>query len=921
MGSLERMFNPRAVALIGATDREGSVGLALLQNLFKSSLDRHIYSVNPNRESVLGIECYPSIGAVPEHIDLAVIATPAKTVPGIVEECGEAGVEGVVIVSAGFKETGEEGKKLEEEIKRLGHQYGLRILGPNCLGFIRPPIGLNSTFLLKDPEPGQIAFISQSGALGSAILDWAVSAHVGFSMFVSLGSMIDIDFGDLIDFLGRDPYTRSILIYMENVGNAKKFISAARGFARNKPIIIMKAGKYPAGARAVRSHTGAMAGSFEVYRSAFRRAGAVRVDEIQDLFNCASVLDSRRLPAGPRLAIITNAGGPGVIAADAVVENGGTLAQLSNKTVELLDRVLPNYWSRGNPIDVLGDADVNRYSVALNACLSDPNVDGIVMIYTPQGAAKPVDLAKRVAEIVEESGRVKPVLTVWMGGDEVLEARSLFYRNDIPTYSTPEEAVKTYTYMYKYKRNLELLYETPEDLLIDPSPPKNFLKIVIRRALLNRNTILTLDECDRFLDAYGIPRARGELATSLNEALAIASRLGYPVALKIISPDIAHKTDFNGVALNIASEDELREAYLNLVDSVRSAMPDARVKGIYVQKMVKPVNYELIVGSARDPDFGAIILFGAGGTAAEFLKDYSIGLPPLNQVLARRLMEETKIYELLVHGFRNKQPADLKKLEEIIVRFSNMIVDFPEIKEAEINPLIVAGDQAYAVDCRIVLDDKYVDSGEPYSHLVITPYPTKYVRPWRLKDGREVLLRPIRPEDEPLEYELIKGLSEESSRFRFFQVIREVTHEMLVRFCNIDYDREIAIIAEYNEGGRKRNVGVGRLIIDRDAKRGEFAVLVADDFQGKGLGTKLTDMVIEIAQEKGLDSIYGIVLPENTKMIRLCRKMGFEISYGKDEVFVELKLKQEAPRTLEAGPKREERAKAVSESMESSEQK
>ncbi|MEM4151551.1 MAG: bifunctional acetate--CoA ligase family protein/GNAT family N-acetyltransferase, partial [Nitrososphaerota archaeon] len=811
--------------------------------------------------------------------------------------------------------------KLEEEIKRLGHQYGLRILGPNCLGFIRPPIGLNSTFLLKDPEPGQIAFISQSGALGSAILDWAVSAHVGFSMFVSLGSMIDIDFGDLIDFLGRDPYTRSILIYMENVGNAKKFISAARGFARNKPIIIMKAGKYPAGARAVRSHTGAMAGSFEVYRSAFRRAGAVRVDEIQDLFNCASVLDSRRLPAGPRLAIITNAGGPGVIAADAVVENGGTLAQLSNKTVELLDRVLPNYWSRGNPIDVLGDADVNRYSVALNACLSDPNVDGIVMIYTPQGAAKPVDLAKRVAEIVEESGRVKPVLTVWMGGDEVLEARSLFYRNDIPTYSTPEEAVKTYTYMYKYKRNLELLYETPEDLLIDPSPPKNFLKIVIRRALLNRNTILTLDECDRFLDAYGIPRARGELATSLNEALAIASRLGYPVALKIISPDIAHKTDFNGVALNIASEDELREAYLNLVDSVRSAMPDARVKGIYVQKMVKPVNYELIVGSARDPDFGAIILFGAGGTAAEFLKDYSIGLPPLNQVLARRLMEETKIYELLVHGFRNKQPADLKKLEEIIVRFSNMIVDFPEIKEAEINPLIVAGEQAYAVDCRIVLDDKYVDSGEPYSHLVITPYPTKYVRPWRLKDGREVLLRPIRPEDEPLEYELIKGLSEESSRFRFFQVIREVTHEMLVRFCNIDYDREIAIIAEYNEGGRKRNVGVGRLIIDRDAKRGEFAVLVADDFQGKGLGTKLTDMVIEIAQEKGLDSIYGIVLPENTKMIRLCRKMGFEISYGKDEVFVELKLKQEAPRTLEAGPKREERAKAVSESMESSEQK
>ncbi|GBC70969.1 Acetyltransferase Pat [Candidatus Calditenuaceae archaeon HR02] len=916
MGSLERMFNPSVVALIGATDREGSVGLALLQNLLKSSFDRRVYAVNPNRESVLGIKCYHSIDAVPEHVDLAVIATPAKTVPGIVEECGEAGVEGVVIVSAGFKETGEEGRKLEEEIKRLGHRYGLRILGPNCLGFIRPPIGLNSTFLLKDPEPGQIAFISQSGALGSAILDWAISAHVGFSMFVSLGSMIDIDFGDLIDFLGEDPYTRSILIYMESVGDAKKFMSAARGFARNKPIIIMKSGKYPAGAKAVRSHTGVMAGSFDVYRAAFRRVGAVRVDEIKDLFNCASVLDSRRLPAGPRLAIITNAGGPGAIAADAAIEYGGSLAQLSESTIELLDRILPPYWSRGNPIDVLGDADINRYSVALRACLSDPNVNGIIVIYTPQGAAKPLELAKKVVEIVDEGGRVKPVLTVWMGGEEVYSARELFYHNDIPTYSTPEEAVKTYTYMYKYKRSLELLYETPEDLLIDPSPPKNFLKILIRRALMEGNTVLTIDESDKFLDAYGIPRAKGELASSLNEALAIAARLGYPVALKIVSPDISHKTDIEGVVLNVTSETELREAYLRLIDSVRSKMPDARVKGIYVQKMVHPAHYELILGSARDLDFGAIILFGAGGTATEFLRDYSIGLPPLNQVLARRLMEETKIYEILVRGIRNRPPADLKKLEEVIVRFSNMIVDFPEIKEAEINPLIVSGDQIYAVDFRIILDDKYVDSGEQYSHLVITPYPTKYVRPWRLRDGREVLLRPIRPEDEPLEYELIKGLSEESSRFRFFQVIREITHEMLVRFCNIDYDREIAIIAEYNEGGKKRNVGVGRLIIDRDAKRGEFAVLVADDFQGKGLGTKLTDMVIEIAREKGLDSIYGIVLPENIKMIRLCKKMGFEIKYGKDEVLVELKLKPAAQRGAEGEKRHVEPAKVAGEATE-----
>lgn len=903
MGSLERMFNPKVVALIGATDKEGSVGLALLKNLLKNNGDREIYPVNPNRESVLGIKCYPSIKDVPEHVDLAVIATPAKTVPKIVEECGEAGVEGVVIVSAGFRETGEEGRKLEEEIKRIKERYGLRVLGPNCLGFIRPPIGLNSTFLLKDPEPGQIAFISQSGALGSAILDWAVSAHIGFSMFISLGSMVDIDFGDLIDFLGQDPYTRSILIYMESVGNAKKFMSAARGFARNKPIIVLKPGKHQTGARAALSHTGSMAGSFEVYRAAFRRVGVVRVDEIEDLFNCASVLDSRNLPAGPRLAVITNAGGPGVIAADAIAENGGVLAQLSETTIETLNSVLPPYWSRGNPVDVLGDADINRYLIALKTCLADPNVDGVIIIYTPQGAARPLELAEEVVEIVRESMRAKPVLTVWMGGDEVQEARQLFHKNDIPTYDTPEDAVKTYIYMYKYKRNLELLYETPVDLPIDPAPPKNFLKILIRRILSEGRVVLTPDESDKFLDAYGIPRPKGELATNLSEALSIASKIGYPVALKIVSPDIIHKTDIGGVIIDINSDSELRAAYLKLIDTVKSKAPDAKIKGVYVQQMIRSSNYELILGSKKDPDFGTAIMFGTGGIATEVFRDFSIGLPPLNQVLARRLMEETKIYNSLVHGMRGKPPADIKKLEEIIVRFSNLIVDFPEIKEADINPLSVTDDSIYAIDFRIILDPEGVDSPEPYRHLVITPYPTKYVTLWRLKDGREVLLRPIRPEDEPLEYELIKGLSEETSRFRFFQVIREVTHEMLVRFCNIDYDREMAIIAEYNKDGKKRNVGVGRLIIEPDRKRGEFAVLVADDFQGKGLGTKLTDMLIEIALEKGLHSIYGIVLPENTKMIGLCKKLGFDIKYRTDEIYVELKLKPERIVMEEKGEK------------------
>ncbi|MCS7095015.1 MAG: bifunctional acetate--CoA ligase family protein/GNAT family N-acetyltransferase [Thaumarchaeota archaeon] len=895
MGSLVKMFNPAVVALIGASDKAGSIGLTLLENLMTGKSRRRIYAVNPNREQVQGLKCHPSIRDVPENVDLAIIATPAHTVPSIVEECGEAGVEGAAIISAGFKEIGEEGRRREAEIDEIRQRYGLRILGPNCMGFIRPHINLNASFFNKSPEPGQIAFISQSGALGSSILDWAVSRHIGFSMFASLGSMLDIDFGDLIDFLGQDPYTKSILLYMENVGNARKFMSAARGFARNKPIIVIKPGKFEIAAKAAKSHTGALVGSFDVYRAAFRRAGVVRVDEIQELFNCASVLDSRRLPVGPNLAIITNAGGLGVITADAVEEYGARVASLSPETIASLEMVLPSFWSRGNPIDLLGDADVERYATALRLCLNDPNVDGVIVIYTPQGAAQPDYLAESVIAIVRESEWVKPVLTVWVGGESLAEARKMFHENDIPAYETPEQAVKAYIYMYKYKRNLELLYETPEDLPIDPSPPKNFLKLLVRKALNEGRYILDFDEANKFLDVYGIPRAEGELVSTVEEAVIAARRIGYPIALKIVSPKIIHKTDVGGVVLNITSENELRKAFFRMSESIKAAISEAEVKGFYVQKMVEPVHYELIIGSKKDPDFGSVIMFGAGGVATEFLMDKAVGLPPLNQVLARRIMEETKIYDVLQKGLRNKPPANLKKIEETIVRFSNIIVDFPEIKEAEINPLIVAGERVVSADCRILLDPDFRPSEEPYQHLVISPYPTKYVRPWRLKDGRMVLLRPIKPEDEPIEYELIKGLSEESSRFRFFQVIREITHEMLVRFCNIDYDREMAIIAEYREDGKVRNIGVGRLIMQPDRKRAEFAVLVADDFQGKGLGTKLIDTLIEVAQERKISTIYGIILPDNVRMINLAKKMGFTIKRRGEDVYVELKLDLEKP--------------------------
>lgn len=897
MGSIERMFDPEAVAVVGATDREGSVGRAIMENLLGWKNNQSIFPVNPNREAVLGLKCYPSIKDVPKHIDLAIIAVPAKSVPKVVEECGEAGVDGVVIISAGFREVGEEGRKLEEEIKHIQQKYGMRILGPNCFGFIRPHIGLNATFFGKMPEPGPIAFISQSGALGSAILDWALTHHIGFSMFISLGSMLDIDFGDLIDYLGEDPETRSILIYMEgldDIKRARKLMSAVRGFARTKPILILKPGKYEASARAAKSHTGAMVGSFEVYDAAFKRVGATRVDEIEDLFNCARVLDSRYLPAGPRLAIITNAGGPGVIAADAVIDYGGEMAKLSEKTINALDMILPPHWSKGNPVDIIGDADVKRYVEALKICLNDPGIDGIIMIYTPQGAAKPVELAEAMIDIIAE--KRKPVLAVCMGGsDEVREARQLFSKNDIPCYATPEEAVRTYMYMHKYKRNLDLLYETPREISIDLSPPRHYLKILIRRARREKRDVLLIDEAERFMKAYGIPTPEGGLAKSVGEAMLIASKIGYPVVLKIVSPDIIHKVDVGGVITGIKGENELREGFNRLIQKIREKMPDARIEGVYVQKMVMNADYELIIGSKKDPIFGSVILFGAGGFGVELFKDYAIGLPPLNQVLARRLMEETKIYRFLANGYRSKSPVDVARLEEILVRFSNMLVDFPEIREVDINPLLVSGSEAWAVDVRIILDHELGDrEPEQYSNLVIMPYPSKYIVPYQLKDGTQVILRPIRPEDEPIEAELIENLSEESKRFRFFYVIKEITHDMLVRFCNIDYDREMAIVAEYTDSsGRRRNVGVGRLIMDPFRRRGEFAVVVADDFQGKGLGTKLMDMLIQIAMEKGLESIYGLVMPENIRMIELCRKLGFELRHTPEEVIAELNLKGE----------------------------
>jgi acetyltransferase len=883
MADLKRMFDPRTVALIGASEKERSAGRILLQNLMLTNgKEREIFPVNPNRKAILNLECFPNVSAIPRPIDLAVIVSPAATVPAVLEECGNVGVGGVLIVSGGFGDAGPEGEKLEKEVTEIGKRHALRILGPNSLGLVRPHIGLNATPLKTNPDKGNIAFISHSGAFGRALLDWGMDAHISFSMFASLGSMIDIDFGDLIDFLGYDPHTRSIMLYIEEeIGNVKKFVSAARGFARNKPIVVLKPPRPNGRMGQALSHTGQMATHERVYDAVFKRVGVVRVKSAADLFNAAGVLDARHLPKGPRLMIITNAVGVGVMATNALNEIGGRLAKCSEENEAKFKATLPPYWKPTNPIDILRDADVERYERVLRICLADSDIDGVLVIFTAQGTTEPDELARAVVRLAQEAW--KPVITTWMGGGDVQEARRIFHENNIPTYATPEEAVRTYFYMYSYERNLEVMHETPSDLRVNQSPPKNNLKTLIRKTAASGRIVLTEEESKRFLINYGIPTVKTYLASSPEQGVGAARTLGYPLVLKVASPDITYKSDVGGVITGITSEEELRAEYDRLLKRVTESCPEAKITGITVQKMIEKIDYEVILGAKKDEDFGSVIMFGMGGTSVQIFQDFAVGLPPLNQTLARRLIEETKAYRLL-KGYRGKQPADLAKLEQIIVNFSNLIIDFPEIAEVDINPIAITDGAAYALDARIVIDKNCIEYTSAYPHLIITPYPTKYIMTWRMTDGTEVLLRPIRPEDEPMEHEMLSTLSEKTLRERFFQAIKHITHEMHIRFCNIDYDREMAIVAELREGEKKRIIGIGRLIIEPDGKAAEFAVVVHDDFHGKGLGYKLVDMMIGIAQEKALEEVYALVQSDNTRMLSVCRKLGCAVDQLPDKL-------------------------------------
>ncbi len=893
--NLDKIFNPQNVAIIGASDVEGSVGYAIVKNFTQMGFTGKVFFVNIRKPEILGVKTYPTVDQISEPIDLAIVATPAKTVPDVMEECGKAKVKGVIIVSAGFKETGSEGKALEEKILESAKKYGIRVIGPNCIGLIRPRNNLNATFLDKMPKPGNVAFLSQSGALGSAILDWALHENIGFSNFVSVGSMIDVDFGDLIDYFGSDPKTKSILMYVEGITEARKFMSAARHFARTKPIIVVKSGKFSESAKAAASHTGSLSGEDSIYDAAFKRAGIVRVNEIADLFNAAEVLGTQPLPKGPRLAIITNAGGPGVMATDSLIAQGGKLAKISQKTLDSLNAVLPPFWSHGNPVDVLGDARSERYKAAVEACLNDDNIDGILIVFTQQAVSESVEIAKNIVELVRaKSYQNKTILTSFMGYGAVQEANNILNANNIPTYSTPEQAIRTYMYMYNYQANVDLLYETPEELPVDASPPKRPIMAILRNAAFDGREVLTEDEAKKILKYYNFPVVKTSVANNVDEAVAFAQEMGFPVVLKILSPQIIHKSDAGGVILNVNSPNEVREAFEVLIQRATAYNPNAQIIGVTVQPMIEKKGHEIIIGGKTDPVFGPVILFGMGGVGVELFKDYSIGLPPLNTTLIHRMMEETKVYRLL-KGWRNAPAVNLKKLDETVLMFSQLLVDFPQIKEIDINPLLINEKEVTILDARIVVDkDKICKKFEPHEHMVISPYPKKYEILWQLKNGQEVLLRPIKPEDEPMWLEMFQGLSEESIRYRFFQMLKDTPHEVRVRYCNIDYDREIAIVAEMVENGKRKILGVTRLSIESDAKRGEMAFLVNDYWQGLGLGTKMVDYVLDIAKEKGMESVHSIILQDNYRALSLSKKMGFRIDYLTDgTVKATLNLKEE----------------------------
>jgi len=884
--ALEPFFRPQNVALIGATEAAGSVGRTILRNLIGSPFGGTVFPVNPKRPSVMGIKAYPSIADVPAQVDLAVIVTPSTTVPAIIASCSAARVPAALIISAGFKELGAPGIELEQQVLAEARKTGMRIIGPNCLGVMSPTTGLNATFARDMARAGNVAFVSQSGALLTAILDWSLREQVGFSGFVSTGSMLDVGWGDLIDYFGSDPRTKAILLYMESIGDARSFLSAAREVALSKPIIVIKAGRSEAAAKAAASHTGALAGSDEVLDAAFRRSGVLRVNTIAELFNMAEILAKQPRPRGPNLTIVTNAGGPAVLATDALIEGGGKLVTLSAETRVALDAVLPPAWSHANPIDVLGDAGPERYAKALEIAARDPNSDGLLVILTPQDMTDPTSTAAALRTHAKSTG--KPLLASWMGGASVAAGSDILNHHDIPTFDYPDSAATAFCNMWRYTHNLQVLYETPSSST-DASVRSDLAGQIVQEARLASRTLLDEYESKRLLAAYGIPTVETRVAQQVGEAVQAARDLGYPIVLKLYSRTITHKTDVGGVKLDLTSDAEVEAAFQAIRSKVSELRGAEHFQGVTVQPMARPADaYELIVGSASDPQFGPVLLFGSGGQLVEVFRDRALALPPLNATLARRMIEQTKVYTAL-KGVRGRPPINLAHLEQVLVRFSQLVLDQPWIREIDINPLLASPSGLLALDARVVLYGAEVEK-QQLPRSAIRPYPSQYVSPWQLKDGTDVTIRPIRPEDEPQIVELHRKLSERSVRMRYFQALQldqRTAHERLSRVCFNDYDRELALIVERRSGQPGAQIlAVARLSKAPGQRSAEFALVIDDDWQHLGLGTELLGRLVQIGRDEKRSAIIGDILAENTAMQRICEKLGFRLERRLDDNIV-----------------------------------
>ncbi|HWB52857.1 MAG TPA: bifunctional acetate--CoA ligase family protein/GNAT family N-acetyltransferase [Tepidisphaeraceae bacterium] len=877
---LDAIFNPKSVAVIGATERAGSVGRTIFANLMNGRFGGVVYPINPGRPTVQGIQAYPRIDQTPTPVDLAVIVTPAATVPNVVGQCADAGVKGAIIISAGFRELGPAGMELEQQVRQQAQRTGMRLIGPNCLGVMNPLTGLNATFAKAIANPGHVAFIGQSGALMTSILDWSLREAVGFSAFVSTGSMLDVDWGDLIDYLGDDPRTRSILIYMESVGDARSFLSAARQVSLAKPIIVIKAGRTAAAAKAAASHTGTLTGSDEVLDAAFRRCGVLRVREISELFSMADVLAKQPRPKGNRLAIVTNAGGPGVLATDALLSTGGELAAVSADVMKALDDFLPAEWSHNNPVDVLGSAAPDSIAKAVKTVAADPANDGVLAILTPQDMTDPTQTAEAIKPLAQIEG--KPLLASWMGGADVAAGRAILSRAGIATFDYPDMAARAFTDMWRYSENLRALYETPalgddDESAINPTAAGQIIRAA-RDAGVEQ-----LDEAQSksLLAAYGIPVAKTVVAGTADEASHAAEGIGFPVAVKLFSHTITHKTDVGGVKLSLTTAEQVAKAFDEIRDSVTAKAGPEHFQGVTVQPMIDNRDgYELIIGSSCDPQFGPVLLFGAGGQLVEVFKDKALGLPPLNATLARRVMERTKIFKAL-QGVRGRKPVDLNLLSLILVRFSRLIVEQPLVKEIEVNPLIATSDRLLAVDARTILwGSEKTEADIPKS--AIRPYPNQYISRWSLADGTPVTIRPIRPEDEPLLVSFHKELSQRSVMLRYFHSMdlnQRTAHERLIRVCFNDYDRDLALVAEGRTNTNDRFIlGIARLSKLPGGNEAEFAIVISDLWQNRGLGTRLLQRLIDVARDEKIQRLVATIMSQNLSMQRVVRELGFEIT-------------------------------------------